>query len=843
MESLQRGDIAKVYLIDVPYFADKLYDYYIPAELSDKVVEGGLVSVPFGNGNRRMNAVVRSLENKTEHENLKPILSVSGEEALLDGEQMALAEFLKEYTLCTMGEAIRALVPSAAFSKIVEYVAVNPEKDYDASSAKLSERSVAMLTYIGTFDKVHLSKLALEFGSDYSKALLPLVKNKFVIRFSDVTKGQNIKKELYVNLAISVSDALDIVNGAAGAPKLRSEMQAAVLRRLAEVGESAATEMYSVVGCNSAHISALEKKGFVSTRRETVFRNPYKNSAPIKENIVLSEEQSRAYEKLCALYEDPAPKAALLHGVTGSGKTSVIKKMIDRVRADGKGVIMLVPEIALTPQAVAVFCGYYGDSVSVLHSSLSQGERYDAYRRIRDGLSDIVIGTRSAIFAPLKNIGLIIIDEEQEHTYKSDSDPKYLAHDVARYRSMIHSSMLLLASATPSFSSYYKAVSGKYTLVELKERYGGATLPDVRICDMRRESAGGNVSPISMELAEQLVKTVEEGKQAIVFLNRRGYNSSVTCMSCGEAVKCPNCSVSLTFHTGRTSVSSENADSEKARSGYLICHYCGHKERVPKTCPSCKTEHFRFMGCGTQKAEEEILKLVPTAKISRMDMDTTSTKSSHGEILEQFRSGKTNILLGTQMVAKGHDFPKVTLVGVMGADSSLYLDDYRAAEKTFSMLTQVIGRAGRKGGEKGLAVVQTLNPDCEVIREAATQNYRAFYEREIRLRKNLAFPPFCDMAVLTLAASDEALLGASSVKLAQRLREMLSKDYPDISLQAFGPFDNPVYKVQNVCRMRLVLKCRVNKRLRQMLSELLLEFGKNTNRKVTLSVDINPSGI
>ncbi len=843
MESLQRGDIARVYLIDVPYFADKLYDYYIPSELSDKVVVGALISVPFGNGNRCMNAVVWSLENKTEYEALKPVLSVSGEEALLDREQMQLAEFLKEYTLCTIGEAVRTLVPSAAFTKIMEYVAVNPAKQYDASSTKLGERSVAMLTYIGTCDKVHLSKLALEFGNDYSKALLPLVKNKFVIRFSDVKKGENVKKEQYVKLAVELSQALDIINGVQGAPKLRSEMQLSVLKHLARLGESTATELRSALGCNSAHISALEKKGFVEVRRETVFRNPYKNSKEIKENIVLSREQSEAYEKLCSLYEDPSPKAALLHGVTGSGKTSVIKKMIDRVRADGKGVIMLVPEIALTPQAVEVFCGYYGDSVSVLHSSLSHGERYDAYRRIRDGLSDIVIGTRSAIFAPLKNIGLIIIDEEQEHTYKSDSDPKYLAHDVARYRSMIHSSMLLLASATPSFSSYYKAVSGKYTLVELKERYGGAVLPEVRICDMRRECAAGNVSPISMTLAEQLIRTVEEGKQAIVFLNRRGYNSSVTCMSCGESIKCPNCSVSLTFHTGRVSVSSENEESERAKSGYLICHYCGHKERVPGVCPSCKKEHFRFTGCGTQKAEEEILKLVPTAKISRMDMDTTSTKSSHGKILEEFREGKTNILLGTQMVAKGHDFPRVTLVGVMGADSSLYLDDFRAAEKTFSMLTQVIGRAGRKGGEKGLAVVQTLNPDCQVIREAATQNYRAFYEREIRLRKNLAFPPFCDMAVLTLAAADEALLAACAVKLAQRLREMLSKDYPDISLQAFGPFDNPVYKVQNVCRMRLVLKCRVNKRLRQMLSELLFEFGKNTNRKVTLSVDINPSGI
>ncbi len=845
MESLQRGDIAKVYIIDVPYFADKLYDYFIPSQLSDQISEGSLVSVPFGTGNRKMNAVVWQVTDKTEYKNLKPVMGVSGDEPLLSDEQKKMAEFLKEYTLCTVGEAVRAIVPAAAFSKITEYAKVNPEKEYSVETGKLAEKSVAMLKYIGGFDKVHISKLALEFGDDYNKFFAPLVKGKYVVRFSDISEASKGKVETFVSLAFSVEETLDIIQGNPGVQRLRSEKQAAVLQCLAEMGEMTLKELAIACGCNSVHISALEKKGLVTTRKETVFRNPYKDSKPIKENIVLSQEQRRAYGKLCELYEDPAPKAALLYGVTGSGKTSVIKKMIDRVRDDGKGVIMLVPEIALTPQAVSVFCGYYGDSVSVLHSGLSQGERFDAYRRIRDGLSDIVIGTRSAIFAPLKNIGLIIIDEEQEHTYKSDSDPKYLAHDVARYRSMVHSSMLLLASATPSFTSYYKAVSGKYSLVELTERYGGATLPKVRICDMRREAVSGNVSPIGMTLAEELSKTVEQGKQAIVFLNRRGYNSSVTCMSCGETMKCPNCSVSLTFHTGKASVSptEENIEKIRAKAGYLICHYCGHRERVPEKCPSCGKEHFRFMGCGTQKAEEEIKKLIPSAKVSRMDMDTTGTKSAHGEILEEFRSEKTNILLGTQMVAKGHDFPKVTLVGVMGADSSLYLDDYRAAERTFSMLTQVIGRAGRKGGEEGLAVLQTVNPDSDVIREAATQNYRAFYEREIRVRRNLAFPPFCDMVVLTLSASDEALLAASSVKLSERLREMLTKDYPDIGLQAFGPFENPVYKVQNVCRMRMVLKCRVNKRLRNMLSELLLEFGKNTKKKVNLSIDINPSGL
>ena len=839
-------DIAKVYIIDVPYFADKLYSYFIPPDLSEKVTEGSLVSVPFGGGNRRMNAVVWSVCDSADVDEIKPILSVSQTFPTLDEEQRKLAQFLKEYTLCTVGEAVRSVVPSAAFSKITDYLTVNPAKDYNVSGGRLSEKAIAVLSYIGEEGTVSSAKLRAEFGEETTDIVSSLIRGKYILRERESSEGAAPKTVTKVTLAVDAATAVGIADGAPGEVKLRSVLQAEVLRTLAAVGNMTSPELYEKTGCSSVHISALEKKGLVTCEKVEVYRNSFSGAAdPRREEIVLSPEQERAYGELCSLYGDGVPRAALLYGVTGSGKTSVIKKMIDHVRADGKGVIMLVPEIALTPQAVSVFCGYYGDSVSVLHSRLSNSERFDAWRRIRDGLSDIVIGTRSAIFAPLKNIGLIVIDEEQEHTYKSDSNPKYLAHDVARYRCKVHSSMLLLASATPSISSFYKAASGKYTLVEMKERYGGATLPEVRICDMRSESAAGNTSPLCMELISSLSETIEKGKQAIVFLNRRGYNSTVSCMSCGEAVKCPNCSVSMTFHTRKSigAEGDEGFEERRAAAGYLICHYCGHTVRVPEKCPSCGKEHFRFMGCGTQKVEAEIMRLIPGAKVSRMDMDTTSKKSSHEKILNEFRQRKTNILLGTQMVAKGHDFPDVTLVGVMGADSSLYLDDYRAGEKTFSMLTQVIGRAGRRGGDVGVSVVQTLNPYSDVIKLAAEQNYRAFYEREIRLRKNLAFPPFCDIAVLTLSATDEALLSAASVRLSERMKELLKGEYRDIGLQAFGPFENPVYKVRNVCRMRMVLKCRMTKRLREMLAVILNEFGKNTKNKVTLSIDFNPSSL
>ncbi len=826
-------EVARVYILDIAYSADKLYDYFIPEELEGYISEGTLISVPFGVSNRHMNAVVWEISPESEFSNIKPVLSVLSFEPVLDKEQRTLCDFLKRHTLCTVGEAVKSTVPTAALAKVSETVeAINT--DADLSGCALPAKSLEILDYIKNSSSVTTASLRKTFGRDASKYLLPLVRNSLVKRKSENAAVSKGKYEMYVSLC-----------GTFGIEMLKSDMQRSIVDVLTECGEAAFEELSIKTGCKKAQVTALEKKGVVKTEKRRVFRNPYDGVPHKEEKIVLSDEQNEAFKKLEALYETEGPKAALLFGVTGSGKTSVIKKMIDRVRADGKGVIMLVPEIALTPQTVSVFCGYYGDSVSVLHSGLSNGERLDAWRRIKSGLSDVVIGTRSAVLAPLKNIGLIVIDEEQEHTYKSDFNPKYSAHDVASFRCGEENAMMLLASATPSLSTYYKAVSGKYSLVELTKRYGGAVLPVVKVCDMRRESAAGNVSPLALELVTMLKETIESEKQAIVFLNRRGYNSTVACMSCGQSIKCPNCSVSMTYHIVRTIGDSELENEAKMRrdSGYLICHYCGHKERVPEKCPSCGKEHFKYSGCGTQMAEKEIKKLIPSALVSRMDADTTSTKFSHEEIIDTFRNGKTNVLLGTQMVTKGHDFPKVTLVGVLGADSALYLDDFRAAERTFSMLTQVIGRAGRKGGETGTAVIQTLCPESDVIRYAAVQDYKSFYSKEIRFRKNLVFPPFCDLAVFTLSSSDESLLSASATKLTELFKKLLIEKYTDIKLQAFGPFDNPVYRVQNVCRMRLVIKCKLTRRFREMSSEILIEYGRAASKAVALSVDFNPASL
>lgn len=829
--------IARVCIFDLPYHADRLFDYRIPTELEGSVLPGSLVSVPFGRGNRGIPAVVFEITDTTELDSLKPISSVARNGPMIGTEQLRLAAFLKSHTLCSYGEAIKVQVPSAAFSKVTECVRTKGKRILPGSGEALPPKAAAVLGYLEEKGDVPLSKLSGEFGDGIPKTVSYLAKEGYVERFSIVKEPSSVKKTAVISLAVSDEVAKDILTGGGQTGiRLRSPMQISIIKTLLGKKAMDLEDLAAETGCKNVQVLTLEKKGILSREEFETYRDPYAGRAKTEgSDIVLSDEQTEAFGALKELYLSHEPKAALLHGVTGSGKTSVIKKLIDSVRSDGRGVIMLVPEIALTPQAVSIFRSYYGDSVAVLHSRLSNGERYDAWRRIRDGFADVVIGTRSAVFAPVKDLGLIVIDEEQEHTYKSESDPKYSAHDVARFRCAENGALMLLASATPSFESYYKAVSGKYSLIKLKTRYGGATLPKVELCDMRSERAVGNVSSLSEPLVSRLSETVENGEQAIVFLNRRGYNHTVSCMACGEAVMCPNCSVSMTYHV--------KGKGSSEQYGVLMCHYCGTTLRIPEKCPSCGKEHFRHTGSGTQRVEEEIQKLIPGARIARMDADTTSGKGSYGEILEGFRRGDTNILLGTQMVTKGHDFPKVTLVGVLDADLSIHMDDYRATERTFSMLTQVVGRAGRKGGEEGVALIQTLNPYNDVIRDAVSQNYEAFFEREIKLRREVVFPPFCDIAVITVSSQDESLLAIAASGLDKLIRKLALEKYSDVALQAFGPFETPVYKVRNMFRMRMVLKCRLNKRTREMLSEVMTETGKNSKRQVTVGIDLNPEEV
>ena len=437
----------------------------------------------------------------------------------------------------------------------------------------------------------------------------------------------------------------------------------------------------------------------------------------------------------------------------------------------------------------------------------------DAYRRIRAGEAPVVVGTRSAVFAPVPHLGMIVMDEEQEHTYKSDQNPKYHARDVARFRCAQEKALLLLASATPSLESFRKAEEGKYTLIALRHRFGNAHLPAVRIVDMRGEAQRGQTAPLGQELVTELKRVREEGNQAVLFLNRRGYSTQLVCRSCGLAVTCPACSVAMNYHTLRGGYD----------RGELVCHWCGARRPVPETCPSCGSPHLMRMGFGTQRIQQELERELPGVRVMRMDADTTGTKSAYFDMLTSFRNHGADILLGTQMVTKGHDFPDVTLVGVLLADMSLYVDDYRAAERTFSLLTQVIGRAGR-ADKPGLAVIQTMNPDNDVLKLACAQDYETFYAREVRLRRNLAFPPFCDIALLTLTSPDEKELQKACLRLTEEIRQLTANDYTDVPMQMFGPFEAPVYRVDNVYRMRTVIKCRLTRRARALFMELLRAF-------------------
>ena len=825
---------AGVCLLDNPYSIDGVYDYVIPEELTGEISAGSFVTVPFGTANQRRLALVTEIRDISAYKEAKSILSVCPEEMFLSEEMLGLCAFMKLRTLCTTGDAVRAMIPASSLSRLVTTYALS-EEHISNPSDDVPSSDLFVYEYLRENGEISLDALRRRFGAGVELKLKHLVTLGIARKKSVLEEAKGEKLERVWQVAISNEDAYALIDGdIVGGVKLTSDAQKRALSAILESElPMTAPEIKERAGVTDTPLKTLLSKGIVITLQLRQERNPYGNAKYLgRTPIHLNDEQSAAMHTLSALVDSGDAKAALLHGVTGSGKTCVMLSLIDKLLDDGRGVIVLLPEIALTPQSVAIFCARYGERVAVIHSGLSAGERYDAYCRIRDGRADVVIGTRSAVFSPVKNLGAIIIDEEQEHTYKSDQNPKYHTRDIARYRCAHNKALMLLSSATPSLESYQKAKEGTYTLITLKHRFGGAKLPLVRVADMRGEVQGGSLSPLGEELMGELCRVTNAREQAVLFINRRGYNHFISCRSCGEAVTCPSCSVAMTYHTRRGTWS----------EGDLVCHWCGRRMTLPKECPNCHSEHLARMGFGTQRVEEELQTLLPKANILRMDTDTTTTKFAYDELLGRFRAHEADVLLGTQMVTKGHDFPDVTLVGVLLADASLYLDDYRAAERTFAMLTQVIGRAGRADKE-GMAVIQTNNPDSEVIRLACAQDYESFYEREIRLRKLLTFPPFCDIALLTVTGSYETELLRATTLMAQMIKEMAEGDYKDMTLATFGPFEAPVYRVDNKYRMRMVLKCKLTRRTLSMLAELLSTFGQSVSKKVTLSIDLNPSNL
>ena len=823
---------AKVCVLDMPYCIDRPYDYFIPHDLREFVNVGNFVTVPFGNGNKRYMALVTSLSDKADYKDTKPIISVCPPDIALDAEMLKLCKFMKDMTLCTYGDAVHAMLPSAAMSRFEEYFSVT-EKNLPDNPKGFDAQALFVYEYVKNRGKVSLASVRAKFGASSAAVIKKLCDAEFIRRELEVKNSEAGIESLSYSVAATEEQARALLFSKSDPNIPRSPKAWSIFSTLLEQGEMGENDIMKAAKATKAQLKSLITKGLIKARKEINYRIPYEIPENIdKREIKLNDEQQSAYDELCTMLNSGKPAAALLYGVTGSGKTSVMLSAIDYALKKERGVIILVPEISLTPQTLGIFCSRYGERVAVIHSGLSQGERVDTYKLIKDGKADVVIGTRSAVFAAVKNLGMIIMDEEQEHTYKSDQNPKYHARDIARFRCAENGAVMLLASATPSVESYLKAKEGKYKLLRLTKRFGGATLPDVIIADMRRELRTGNMTPIGETLARALIDNGNEKEQSILFINRRGYNHFASCRECGKAVSCPRCSVSMTYHTKKGSYD----------QGTLICHWCGMRMAVPKACPDCGSEHISFMGYGTQRVEHELSELLPNSKILRMDTDTTAAKSSYDELLGKFRRHEADILLGTQMVTKGHDFPDVTLVGVLSADSSLYLDDYRAAERTFAMLTQVIGRAGR-ANKAGYAIIQTNNPDHEIIKLACAQDYDSFFEREIALRKILEFPPYCDIALLNIVSQSETELAMAAKRIYDEFRILATKDYPDLPFVVFGPFEAPVYKVDEKYRMRLVIKCRLNAKCRELFSRILIKYGIEAKSKTTLSIDFNPTNL
>lgn len=807
--------LAYVAVENAIYHFDREFSYAVPENMP--VQPGCRVAVPFGRGNTKRQGIVLRV-GEGEADGLKLVCELLDTEPVLNDEMLRMSAFIRNHCFCTYYDAVKAMLPAGINYRLSELYSVSPklgDREYDLSDEW--RRIVMIIRSKG--NKVEKYALLQELGYADSSVLDEMAAQDVLVKNDAALRKIGDKTIRMMRLSEEFDDRI-------GGVKL-SAKQESVVSLLQTVGSASVKEICYYTGVTPSVPDALVKKGLASYFDDEVFRIP-QTAVAAKKQITLTDEQQKAYDELLALYHSDTPEVSLLYGITGSGKTSVFFKLIESAVADGKDVIVMVPEIALTPQMISIFKASFGDRVAVFHSALSLGERLDEYKRVSRGIAKIAIGTRSAIFAPFRNLGLIIIDEEQEHTYKSEAKPRFNAKELAKFRCSYHKALLLLSSATPSVETYYYANEGRYHKHVLTKRYGTATLPDVVIADMNEELAVGNTSAYSNILLQNIEENLDSGKQSILLLNRRGYNSFVTCNSCKEPLTCPNCSISLTYHSA---------------NNRLMCHYCGYSAVYRAECPTCHSHSLRLSGTGTQKAEVDIAEIFPQARILRMDTDTTMTRSAHEKKLTDFAEGKYDILVGTQMVAKGLDFPNVTLVGVLNADRMLYLDDFRSYENTFSLLTQVVGRSGR-GTAKGRAIIQTYTPENPIVSLAARQDYDAFYEAEIGVRKAMLYPPFASICMIGFVGENAKLTQNAAFTFTKKMTELASKEYSDLPLRVLGPSQAAVFKVSNKYRYKLILKCRNNTRFREMLGRMLTEFSTVRDfSTVTVYADIDPLSI
>ncbi|WP_298472348.1 primosomal protein N' [uncultured Psychrobacillus sp.] len=797
-------------IVDVAaYPIDRPFDYVVPEHLEDLVERGSRVHVPFGN--RKVQGFITNIKGETDIDRtkLKEVLSIIDVEPVITEELLELSKWMTKKTLCYEIDALQVMLPAALRASYKKNIKI-------VDSTQLEEEILALfgkkevLPY-EAFEKAGMLRVMKRHLTEGSLLLENIIKQQ--TRVKTVTKYTLVEDKEFI---------IDQLNKLTKQAVKQKELIEWLLAQ--EQNSFTMQEIIQTAAVSNATVHALINKKILVKEQEEVYREITSLDYQDRDNRVqLTNEQKAALSKITNAQNNRENTTFLLHGITGSGKTEIYLHAIEKSIAEGKQAIMLVPEISLTPQMTRRFKLRFGDQVAVMHSGLSTGEKFDEWRKIWRGEVMVVVGARSAVFAPFKDLGVIILDEEHESSYKQEDTPRYHARDVAIWRSEYHKCPVILGSATPSLESYARASKGVYTLLTLTMRAKEQALPTVNIVDMRAELKSGNRSMFSVPLADAIREKLEKKEQIVLFLNKRGFSSFVLCRDCGTVVECDQCDISLTYHR----------EGER-----LKCHYCGHEEPVPHQCPECQSEHIRFFGTGTQKVEEEITKFFPYARVLRMDVDTTRTKGSHERILKQFGDGEADILLGTQMIAKGLDFPNITLVGVLNADTTLHLADFRAAEKTFQLMTQVSGRAGRHDKE-GIVFIQTYTPEHYAIEYSKDQLYEPFYHNEMIMRKQYEYPPFY-YVTLVQVTHENVLLAAEYAKLATDwLRGNLSS-----TSMVIGPTASAISKIQNRYRYQCLIKYKQEPLLIEKLQQLIKIYRTEWIKKgVILTVDLDPSTI
>lgn len=803
--------VAKV-IVDVPTMqTDQPFTYLVPENLNEQLAVGMRVEVPFGNGNRHVQGFVLAIEpvaatvlDETNVQ-LKELVAVLDLKPVLNTEMLALADYMKEKTFAFKITCLQTMLPSVMRADYQKYIYLTDE---------LSEELQDQLFY-------GLEEISWDQAQE--RGLLPQLmalrkQQKVDIRY-EVTTRNKVKMVRFIQAAKEFEQLEEIRLGLRKGAK-KKEQLLYYLQRLGTEKVTAVKEMKEL-GFSTALLNEAAKNGWLTFIEKEAYRDPFANQTFEKTTALsLNAEQQVAVETILQSVQEQQSQTYLLEGITGSGKTEVYLQVIAEVLNQGKTAIMLVPEISLTPQMVQRFKSRFGEHVAVMHSGLSQGEKYDEWRKIERGEAEVVVGARSAIFAPIENIGVIIVDEEHEASYKQEETPRYHARDLAIWRSEYHHCPVVLGSATPSLESRARAQKNVYQRLRLTQRANqAATLPTIDVVDMRQEVENGNVSSFSMSLQEKLQERLEKNEQSVLLLNRRGYSSFVMCRDCGYVLPCPNCDISLTLHM----------DSKTMK-----CHYCGHEERIPYRCPNCGQDKIRYYGTGTQKVEEELQTLLPDSRILRMDVDTTRRKGAHEKILRTFGEGQADILLGTQMIAKGLDFPNVTLVGVLNADTALNLPDFRSSERTFQLLTQVSGRAGR-AEKTGEVIIQSFNPEHYAIQLAKAQDYEDFYTKEMYIRHRGDYPPYYFTVQITASHPEENEAAKQMFQIATKLKQGLS---PQAIL--LGPTPNAIMRVNNRYFYQVIIKYKQEPMLQPLLKEILTDTQRATARGLKLSIDAEP---